>query len=133
MSSKSMVNSTNINMNKRLALFLLGCIPTRVLFAYIAKIASPLVLNIMGVFGLIIAIGFTVIYVGGYRKVGVETGGEKIWWNNLRSIHAFFYYLFSYMVFFGNKKNAWIALAVDVSFGLISFLTFHIKTGDIKL
>ena len=130
MSSKSITETTN--MNRRLSLFLLGCIPTRVLFAYVAKTASPLLLNILGMIGLFIAIGFTIIYIGGFRKVGIETGGEKIWWNNLRPIHAFFYYTFSYMVFFGNKKNAWIPLAIDVSFGLISFLTFHIKNGNIK-
>ncbi len=129
MSSK-VIETTN--MNKRLALFLLGCIPTRILFAYVAKIAPTNVLNVMGVLGLFIAIGFTVIYFGGYRKVGVETGGARIWWNDLRPIHALFYYTFAYMVFFGNKKNAWMALGADVIFGLISFLTFHIKSGDIK-
>jgi len=130
MSSKAIEKT---NMNKRLALFLLGCIPARILLAYVAKIASPLALNILGIICLSIAIGFTVIYFGGYRKVGVETGGAKIWWNDLRPIHAFFYYTFAYMVFFGNKKNAWIALGADVIFGLISFLTFHIKAGDIRI
>lgn len=124
--------SSSLTMNKRFLLFLFGCIPTRILFAYIAKIASNQVLNVMGILGFIIAIGFTVIYIGGFRKVGAETGGEKIWWNNLRPIHAIFYYLFAFMVFFGNKRSAWIPLALDVALGLVSFLTFHIRRGDIK-
>ena len=125
--------SSNLTMNQRILLFLFGCIPTRLLFVYMAKVASPLVLNVLGILGFIIAIGFTVIYFGGFRKVGAETGGEKIWWNDLRPIHALFYYAFAFMVFFGNKKKAWIALGLDVTLGLISFLTFHIKHGDIKL
>ncbi len=78
----------------------------------------------MGWLALIPAIGFMYIYVTGIRQTGPEVFGNKIWWNNLRPIHALFYFLFAYNAINGNK-NAWIYLLVDVLFGLASFLAHH--------
>jgi hypothetical protein len=58
------------------------------------------------------------------RARGPEIFGDKIWWNNLRPIHGLLYLLFSYNAIIGNQ-NSWIYLLIDVSFGLISFLTKH--------
>lgn len=109
---------------KRFLLFLVGCIGSRLLLVYVAKNSSIQFLKYMGYLALLPAIGFTYIYVTGSRKTGAEVFGDKIWWNNLRPIHALLYFSFAYNAIHGNKE-AWIYLLVDVLFGLASFLTYH--------
>ena len=113
-----------IQKQKRFLLFLIGCIGTRLILVYIAKNINLQMLKYMGYLTLIPAVGFIYIYLTGTRQTGPEVFGEKIWWNNLRPIHALLYILFSYNAINGNK-NAWIYLFFDVIFGLISFLTYH--------
>lgn len=114
---------------KRFLLFLFGCIPTRLALAYIAKIIPITYLPILGYVTLVIAIGFTYIFLTNSRKTGPETFGEKIWWNSLRPIHALLYFIFSYYAI--NKiRSGWIYLLYDVIFGLLSFLIFHYRNGD---
>ena len=114
---------------KRFLLFLLGCIGTRSLFVYLAKNASTMYLKYMGYLALVPAIGFTYLFLTDSRKTGPEVFGDKIWWNDLRPIHALLYFLFSYNAIIGNG-SAWIYLLVDVIIGLISFLWFHYYNGD---
>ena len=109
---------------KRMLLFLIGCIGTRSLLVYIAKTGSKTVLLYMGYIAIIIGLGFISIYLTGIRKTGPEVFGDKIWWNDLRPIHGLLYLLFAYYAINGSK-NAWIFLLVDVLFGLVSFLWFH--------
>jgi hypothetical protein len=117
------------DMQKRFALFLIGCIGTRFLFVYIAKHISLKYLPYLGFLALLPAIGFMYIFITGARKTGAEVFGEKIWWNDLRPLHALFYTMFAIMAIM-RKPNAWIWLLVDVLFGLTSFLVFHYKNGD---
>lgn len=109
---------------KRFLLFLFGCIGTRLLLVFISKQLNIKFLKYMGYLLLLPAFGFIFIYLTGIRQHGVEVFGDKIWWNNLRPIHALFYFLFSYNAINGNK-NAWIYLFIDVLFGLTSFLIYH--------
>lgn len=106
---------------KRLWLFLVGCIGTRALIAYIAKIASPDYLQIMGYLALLPAIGFFWIWATGARQTGPEVFGEKIWWNHLRPIHGTLYALFAYFAI-QKETFAWRFLLTDVVFGLLSFI-----------
>ena len=117
------------NIQKRFALFLLGCIPTRLAFVYIAKNISLKYLPLLGYLALLPAIGFIYIYLTGSRQTGGETFGDKIWWNNLRPLHAILYLLFSYNAILKNN-NAWIYLLIDVIIGLVSFLIFHFYSGN---
>jgi hypothetical protein len=117
------------DMQKRFALFLIGCIGTRFLFVYIAKHISLKYLPYLGFLALLPAIGFMYIYIFGARKTGAEVFGEKIWWNDLRPLHALFYTMFAIMAIM-RKPNAWVWLLVDVLFGLVSFLVYHYKNGD---
>jgi hypothetical protein len=112
------------NKQKRLILFLFGCIGTRSLLVYIATTTNKHLLNIMGYLALLPAIGFFYIYFTGSRKTGIEVFGDKIWWNNLRPIHGTLYSLFAYNAINGNS-NAYLYLLVDVIFGLVSFLLYH--------
>jgi hypothetical protein len=117
------------DLQKRFLLFLFGCIGSRTLFAFIAKNAKEIYLKYLGVLALLPAIGFIYLFVTGKRKTGTEVFGDKIWWNNLRPVHALLYFLFAYNAIIGNK-NAWIFLLVDVILGLIAFLSFHYFNGD---
>ena len=119
------------DIQKRFLLFIIGCIGTRSLFVLIAKNAGPKYLPLLGYLALLPAIGFMYIYLTGSRQTGAEVFGEKIWWNDLRPLHALLYFLFAYNAIIGNNK-AWIYLLVDVIFGLSSFLIFHLKNGDFK-
>ena len=112
-------------LKKRILMFLIGCIGMRSLFVVIAKYININYLKYLGFLALLPAIGFVYIYLTGARKTGPETFGEKIWWNNLRPIHAILYFLFAYNAIIGNKQ-AWLYLLADVLFGLISFLIHHI-------
>ena len=119
------------NIQKRFLLFLIGCIGTRSLFVYLAKIANKQFLQYMGYLALLPAIGFFYIYFTGTRQTGAEVFGEKIWWNDLRPIHGLLYALFGYNAITGNP-NAYLYLLVDVLIGLTSFLAFHYNNGDFK-
>ena len=110
-------------------LFLIGCIGIRSLFVVVAKNSDIKYLKYMGYLALLPAVGFIYIYLTGSRKTGEEVFGDKIWWNNLRPIHSFLYFVFAYNAIIGNK-NAWIYLLADVLIGLISFLLFHYNNGD---
>jgi len=114
------------NIQKRFALFLLGCIPARIGLAYIAKIASSQVLFYLGILGGLIATGFMYLYLSGTRKTGAEVFGDKIWWNNIRPIHSLLYFAFAYRAINGHR-DAWIILLADALIGLGSFLWFHYK------
>jgi hypothetical protein len=117
------------NIQKRFLLFLVGCIGTRTLLAIVAKMISVRYLPILGYIALIPAIGFIYLFLSGARKTGSETFGAKIWWNNLRPVHALVYILFAYAAISKNK-DAWIILAIDVIIGLVSFLTHHYMEGN---
>jgi hypothetical protein len=117
------------SLQKRFLLFLIGCIGMRSLFVILARKANTEYLKYMGYLALLPAIGFIYIYLTGSRMTGGETFGDKIWWNNLRPLHALIYFLFAYNAIIGNK-NAWLYLLFDVVFGLTSFLIFHYQNGD---
>jgi hypothetical protein len=122
------------NIHKRFLLFLIGCIGTRLLFVYIAKTINIRLLRYMGYITLLPAIGFMYIFITGARKTGPEVLGDKIWWNDLRPIHALLYFIFSYNAINGNPYS-WIYLFIDVMLGLVSFLVYHfiIKTKPVDI
>ena len=115
---------------KRYLLFLIGCIGSRLSLVYIAKnitfttSTTSTTLKYMGYAALVPVIGFIYIYLTGSRQTGAEVFGEKIWWNNLRPLHALLYLLFAYNAINGNN-NAWKYLLIDVLIGLNSFMIFH--------
>lgn len=109
---------------KHLLLFLVGCIGTRSLLVYIAKNSSVQTLKYLGYLALLPTFGFIYIFLTGSRKTGPEVFGGRIWWNNLRPIHAVLYALFAYNAITGNT-NAWMFLLADVLFGLASFIFHH--------
>lgn len=119
------------NIQKRFLLFLFGCIFTRLIFVYISKNINISFLPYLGYLGLLVSFGFMYIYINGYRKTGMEVFGQKIWWNNLRPVHACLYFLFAYFAI-NKNKNAWIFLLIDVSIGFFAFLENHYSQGNFK-
>lgn len=117
------------NLKKRILLFLIGCVGVRLLIAYLAKIININYLPVMGYIAMLPAIGFAYIFLTGSRKTGAEVFGGKIWWNNLRPIHAILYALFAYNAI-NKNPNSWKILLADVILGLIAFIIFHYSNGD---
>lgn len=113
-------------LQKRTLLFLIFCIGTRTLFAYLAK-TYPQYLQYMGALAIIPAIGFLYFFFSGTRKTGNEVFGGKIWWNNLRPIHAILYLLFAISAI-QKKHYAWMFLAADVVLGLTAFFINRLVT-----
>ena len=112
------------DLHKRFLLFLFGCITLRCFLVFLAKGASKNLLLAMGIIALLPAIGFFYLFFSGKRKVGSETFGAKIWWNNLRPVHGILYLLFAIYYIRGDRR-AWVFLLIDVIIGLVSFLVFH--------
>ena len=106
-----------------IALFLFGCIGTRLLFTYLAMTFTDY-LPYMGYIAALISAGFFYIYFTGTRKTGLETGGKPIWWNHLRPLHGFLYGLFAYGAINGNR-DSWKVLLVDVIIGFTAFINHH--------
>jgi membrane protein insertase Oxa1/YidC/SpoIIIJ len=117
------------NIQKRFLLFIFGCVVARLLFVYIAKNIKSKYLPILGYLSLIPAFGFIYIYYNNLRKTGQEVFGDKIWWNDIRHIHSFLYFLFFFMAI-NRNKNSWIVLLIDVLFGLTMFLKFHYNQNN---
>lgn len=113
------------DIHKRILLFIFGCITTRIFLVILAKKANKKFLRLMGYFALLPAFGFLYIYFTNSRKIGAETFGQPIWWNNLRPIHGLLYIIFSYLAI-NNNNNSYIILLLDVLIGFLAFLYYHI-------
>jgi hypothetical protein len=111
-------------MDKRLVLFLFGCIGSRVALVWIAK-NRPEALSYMGIMAVGISFGFMYIWANGLRKTGIETLGDKIWWNDLRPLHSILWAIFAVMAFQGNQ-NAWKILLLDVTIGFLAWLNHRV-------
>ena len=109
---------------QRALLFLIGCIGVRSLFVYFAYSASLTILPYYGYAALVPAMGFALIYAFGLRKTGLEVGGERIWWNHLRPIHAALYGAFAAAAIAKNEW-AWMFLLIDVVLGLCVWTHHH--------
>ena len=109
---------------KRILLFLFGCIGTRLFLVYLAKTVSIQYLPVLGYAALLVAIGLMYFFITGARKTGFEVFGDKIWWNNLRPVHATLYALFAYYAI-QKSPNAWMFLLADVILGLVAFVRHH--------
>jgi len=107
---------------KRILVFVIFCLGTRLLLAYIAK-TQPKYLKLLGYLFGVIGLLMIYLFVTGKRKTGMETQmfGDVIWWNNLRPVHGLLYLLFGYLAIHGDHR-AWKIIVVDVLIGLVAFL-----------
>jgi hypothetical protein len=110
---------------KRMFLFLAGCIPARMGVVYLARTATTQTLPLMGFLALFPAVGFLYFFLTGTRTTGPEVLGDRIWWNALRPLHAAFWAAFAVLALFGYNK-AWILLLIDVLVGISAFTLHHV-------
>ena len=101
-------------------LFLLGCLPTRLLLAYFTKTSAGKRLRNIGYILILIAISFLWLYFTKQRMYAPEAGGIT-WWAPFRLIHGLLY-LAGGIYALEMKTIAWIPLLIDVILGLFLFL-----------
>ncbi len=68
--------------------------PLRIGFTLLAKSASPLTLQIMGIIALISALLFLNVWISGSRNDKGVFGGD-VWWKNHRLVHSGILLLFA--------------------------------------
>jgi hypothetical protein len=119
------------SLTKRYTLFLVGCIGTRSVLAYTAYYLSQnpserntKILKVLAIIAILIGLGFLTIFITDSRKTGIETGGEKIWWNDWRPVFGMIWLLFGITALKG-VKWCWIFLLLDVLLGLSIFVYHH--------
>ena len=99
-------------------LFLLGCIPARLLLVYLStKIPND---KLFGFLLLSISISFLYLYFTNGRMNAPEAGGTT-WWSPLRLVHGLLY-LAAAIYSFQGKNIVWVPLLIDVIFGFFSFI-----------
>ena len=108
---------------RSILLFLLGCIPVRMILAVLPTYLDKKSLFYMGIILLLPAIGFLYLYFTNGRQIAFEAGG-KTWWSELRLIHGVLY-LAAATYALQSKQLASIPLSIDVIFGLIVFINKH--------
>jgi hypothetical protein len=111
------------NIDKRIAMFVLLCIPARVLLMHLVKNKKNM-RNVLIPVLFAISLGFIFIYSSGIRSVGSETFGAKIWWNSLRPLHSLLYFISALLLLY-NNNNAHIPLLIDILVGFSAFLYTH--------
>lgn len=113
------------NKHKRMALFLIGCMGTRMALTYLIHSHSKQYQNWLVMILLAPAIGFSYIYMNGLRLTGAEVFGDRIWWNSLRPFHALMYGSAAYLISKANKQ-AYVPIAIDTLVGLVAFSHYHL-------
>lgn len=101
-------------------LFLLACIPARIILSLIPLYINTSYLPYYGIILLLVSIGFLYLYFNNLRLNAPEAGGST-WWAEYRIIHGMLY-LTAAIYALQEKRLAWIPLATDVTLGLILFL-----------
>ncbi len=117
-------------LQKRIILFLTGCLGSRLGLVYLAKTLPGNLLEVMGALALLPAAGFFYIYLTGSRTTGPEVFGDRIWWNKLRPFHGAMYALFAVLALF-RSSYAWVVLLVDVIVGAVAFGHHHITANNL--
>lgn len=107
-----------------IALFLLLCIPARLLLAWSGTQIPNQYMKLFATLLLIISMSFLYLYFTKGRQYAPEAGGPT-WWANYRLIIGLLYLAAAIYAFQGRKDLVWIPLVIDVIFGLLLFLQKH--------
>lgn len=105
-------------------LFLLACIPARIIIALLPLYIDTSYLPYYGTLLLLPAFGFLYLYFNNLRLNAPEAGGTT-WWAEYRIIHGMLY-LTASIYALQEKRLAWVPLTIDVALGLVLFLFRHI-------
>lgn len=104
-------------------LFLLGCIPVRILLAAFTYKLEEKYLPYLSVILFAVGASFIYLYITNSRLKAPEAGGET-WWKNLRPIHGMFY-LIAGLYALKKDRSAAVILVIDVVFGLGAFINHN--------
>jgi hypothetical protein len=110
--------------SKSILLFLLICIPLRILFALSSQYVPKDYLKYFGIILLILGLSFYYLFFSNSRLNSPEAGGIT-WWAPLRLIIGSFYIIAAIYAFMGKQELVWIPMSMDVIFGLIIFTIHH--------
>ena len=109
-------------MNKSILLFLLACIPARLLLAwYSTKVPN---LMLFGLVLLAVSLSFLYLYFTGGRLQAPEAGGVT-WWANYRLIIGLLYLTAAIYAIQGKRDLVKVPLLMDVALGLFLFYKRH--------
>jgi|TARA_B110000967_G_C18600121_1_gene418787 hypothetical protein len=113
------------SIQKRTLLFLLACIPARIILALLPLYIESSYLPYYGLLLLIPTLGFLYLYFNNLRLNAVEAGGHT-WWADYRLIHGLLY-LCASIYALQEKILAWIPLTIDVVLGLVLFIIRYLS------
>lgn len=112
--------------HQRLFLFLFGCIPIRLLLAYIPQeLTSKKSKYVFATLLAIIATGFLYLGFANGRLDAQEAGG-KTWWANFRIVHGALFLAAAILVL-KQTKTASVPLLADVILGILLFFTVRVR------
>lgn len=101
-------------MNSKL-LFLIACIPSRILLAFLAYYLKGIYLQLFGLILLLLSASFFYLFFTNKRLKAFEAGG-KTWWHKLRPIHGSLY-LVAGLLCLTKSNYAAIPILLDVILG----------------
>lgn len=104
-------------------LFLLGCVPARVLLAVLAYKLPEEQLKYFAIPLFLIGASFLYLFLFNKRLDAFEAGG-KTWWSQLRPVHGMLYITAALYALHGSRAAA-VLLGIDVAFGCAAFLAHH--------
>ena len=107
-----------------IALFLLACIPTRLLLVWGSTKVSKDYMKLFATLLLVMSLSFLYLYFTKSRQQAPEAGGVT-WWANYRLIIGLLYLAAAIYAFQGRQDLVWIPLLIDVIFGLTIFTLKH--------
>ena len=107
-------------------LFLLGCIPARLLLIYVANKTSDDKLIYLGIILGIVGLSFLWLYFTNGRMNAPEAGGTT-WWADFRLVHGLLYIMAA--IYAIQKKHlVHVPLIIDLLFGVTIFTIKHKST-----
>ena len=106
-------------------LFILGCIPTRLVLSIILLKIDPNYLPYLSILLFCIGIGFLYLYVSNSRLDAPEANGTT-WWNNFRPIHGMMYIISAIYAFKKQNIMASLILFIDTIIGTMLFINKRI-------
>ena len=105
--------------------FVLACLPSRLLLAYVASRSNRTTLKILGLLACGAVSGWLLILSGVWKRDrGIETCGQPIWWSAYRPLHAVLYSAFAYFALKGERQRATQCLILDLLLAAVVF-THH--------
>ena len=117
-----MSSRIKLDKNKRIMLFIFGCLFARSIPIIILK-KIPKLSIIIVLFYLGIGLSFLKTFMFSKSKFGFF--GGKVWWNNLRLFHSLIYLLF--VVLFITTKKLYINLLIfDLVISLLSVINNYV-------